>query len=181
MMENNKYWIKVHRKIRESALWESNEAFDRRSAWIDLLMEANVKDHDVCYKGAVIKVKRGDVYTSIRKLATRWHWSTGKVTRFLKILEDLNMIRKNKRIKSVTLLTIVNYGIYQDKRNTDRDTDETQTEHGRDTDGVLLKNVKESKESKESDTPPSDEVAVAEEENPSMMTDEEWEALGDSV
>ena len=69
----------------------------------------------------------------------------------------------------------------KDKRNTDRDTDETQTEHGRDTDGVLLKNVKESKESKEGDTPPSDEVAVAEEENPSMMTDEEWEALGDSV
>lgn len=182
MMNNNQYWIKVHRKIRESALWESDEPFDRRSAWIDLLLEANVKDHDVFYKGSVIKVKRGDVYTSIRKLAARWHWSTGKVTRFLKILAQLGMIRKHENVKNVTLLTIVNYGVYQDKRDSDRDTDDTQTIHRRDGDGVLLKNnknVKNVKNKRESLPPTLEGSAPAPEESESILTDEEWEKLPD--
>lgn len=179
-MGSNRYWIKVHRKIRESALWESDEPFDRRSAWIDLLIEANVKDHDVFYKGSVIKVKRGDVYTSIRKLAAKWHWSTGKVTRFLKNLAEMGMIRKHENVKNVTLLTIINYGVYQDKRDTDGDTDETETRHKRDGDGVLLKNNKNiQNEQKEEKEPSPPEGAGPFLDGFEPMTEEEWESLPD--
>ena len=82
---DNGYWIKVYRKIRESAVWNNNEPFDYRSAWIDLIMEANVKPNTFIYKGQTITVKRGEYYTSIRKLSLRWHWSKDKVNRFLKL------------------------------------------------------------------------------------------------
>lgn len=184
---DNLYWVKIHRQIRESAIWETDEPFDRRSAWLDLIMEANTKAKDIPWKGQVINVKRGDVYTSIRKLASRWHWSTSKVARFLSILEELGMVKRHKNVKSVTLLTIVNYGKYQDRRNADEYTNETQTRRKRNADGVLLKNNKnKDKRIKEEAVSLLDEAPASEEDDddenyvqdPSTMwcTDEEWEA-----
>lgn len=134
---DNGYWIKVYRKIRETAIWNNNEPFDYRSAWIDLIMEANVKPNTFIYKGQTITVKRGEYYTSVRKLSVRWHWSKDKVNRFLNLLIKLDMIRKHKDIRCATLLTIVNYGDYQNvtdsnkdrhkdiHKDTDKDTDES--------------------------------------------------------
>ena len=182
---DNLYWVKVHRQIRECGIWDTDEPFDRRSAWLDLIMEAHTKPKDVPWKGHVINVKRGDVYTSIRSLAQRWHWSTGKVTRFLIILEKLGMVKRHKDVKCVTLLTIVNYGKFQDKRNTDEDADETQTKRRRNKDGVLLKNnknkyikKKEEAESLIEEAPASEEDDENYVQDPSTMwcTDEEWEA-----
>lgn len=183
---DNLYWVKVHRQIRECGIWDTDEPFDRRSAWLDLIMEAHTKAKEVSWKGHVISVKRGDVYTSIRKLALRWHWSTGKVTRFLIILEKLGMIKRHKDIKCVTLLTIVNYGKYQDKQNADEDTGETQTKRKRNKDGVLLKNnknkdikKKEEAESLLEEAPASeedDDENYVQDPNTMWCTDEEWEA-----
>jgi len=109
----NKGWITLHRKIQDCWIWEESEPFDRRSAWIDLLLLANHEDAKVFFDGDLITVQRGQRITSIRKLAERWKWSRTKVTKFLDILEKDGMISRKSDTKK-TLLTIENYGIYQD-------------------------------------------------------------------
>lgn len=178
----DKGWIKVYRQIQDNALWKSDSPFDYRSAWIDLIMMANVKQKEVLYRGQTTVVKRGDVYTSIRKLAARWHWSTGKVSRYLNNLVKLEMVKKIKSTKSATLLTLINYEDFQSRRYSDRDTDgDTDKDTHRDADGRLLKNIKNDKERKESEPSPHRGVPFAEEDDepydPVPVTDEEWEAL----
>ena len=135
-------WIKLSRQIQEcDLLWDSiDEPFDRRSAWIDLLMMANHEDKEIVFNGKPLTVKMGQRMTSIRILAERWHWSVNKVRRYLELLQRLEMVHKDSDNHS-TLLTIVNYGKYQVKWHTDEYTDEytdgtqtnTQTEHARHT------------------------------------------------
>ena len=178
----DKGWIKVYRQIQDNALWKSDSPFDYRSAWIDLIMMANVKQKEVLYRGQTTIVKRGDVYTSIRKLAARWHWSTGKVSRYLNNLVKLEMVKKIKSTKSATLLTLINYEDFQSRRYSDRDIDgDTDKDTHRDADGRLLKNIKNDKEIKESEPSPHRGVPFAEEDDepydPVPVTDEEWEAL----
>ena len=54
-------WIKLHRKIQECFIWgdEEDEPFDRRSAWIDLLLLANHADKRTVFDGKAITVKKG--------------------------------------------------------------------------------------------------------------------------
>lgn len=180
----DKGWIKIYRQIQDSAVWRSNAPFDYRSAWIDLIMMANVKQKEILYRGQTVIVKRGDVYTSIRKLANRWNWSTGKVSRYLNNLVKLEMVKKIKSTKSATHLSLVNYEDFQSRRYTDKDTDEdTHKDTHKDTDGRLLKNIKNEKKIKEGSSPTSDEVVAAEEEEEERvgLTDEEWDALGEDI
>lgn len=196
---DNGYWVKIYRKLRDSAIWNNNEPFDYRSAWIDLIMEANIKSNTFIYKGQTITVKRGEYYTSIRKLSLRWNWSKDKVNRFLNILIKLDMIRKHKDIKCATLLTIVNYNDYQ--YDADSNKDRRKDKHkdaDKDTDKSLYKKDKEREERKESAAPTSDESAAPEEKKERIevipgytqeeldetfidgfipMTEEEWNSL----
>lgn len=126
-------WIKLYRQIQESDLWDSEEEpFDRRSAWVDLLLMANHEDKTVIFKGNPIVVKAGQRITSLRKLAERWNWSLNRVNRYLDLLEKLNMIEK-KSDNHKTLLTLVNYSKFQGGWNTDEYTDEYTHEY---TDGT---------------------------------------------
>lgn len=127
-------WVSIHRKIRDCIIWESNEPFDSRSAWIDLILMANHEDKEILFDGQPIIVKRGQRITSLRSLAERWHWSVNRVRRYIALLEEFEMVHRecdNRR----TLLTIVNYGEYQiDGTQTNTQTDtlmNTQTEHRR--------------------------------------------------
>lgn len=127
-------WVSIHRKIRDCVIWSGDEPFDRRSAWIDLILMANHEDKEILFNGNPLIVKRGQRITSLRNLAERWHWSVNRVRRYLSTLESLEMVHRecdNRR----TLLTIVNYGEYQidgTQTNTQTDTQtNTQTEHRR--------------------------------------------------
>ena len=145
-------YIKLHRQIQDCWIWDSGK-FDKRSAWIDLLMLANHRDKKFMFNGKPVVITRGQFMTSIRKLAVRWEWSTSTVFEFLKILEDDNMIKKESDSHR-TLLTIINYEIYQGVPN----TDQTLTEHQSNTNRTLTETTKEyknirNKEFKENDTP----------------------------
>ena len=109
-------WISIHRKIQDCFLWVDKEAFDHRSAWIDLLLLANHEDKKTMFEGKVITVKRGDRLTSILALSERWHWSRHKTSDFLNLLESEQMILQ-KRDNKKTLISIVNYDIYQNIDN----------------------------------------------------------------
>ena len=117
-------WVKFHRQIQESNIWTDKEPFDRRSAWVDLIMMANHEDRKVLINGKLVVIKRGQKITSLYKLAERWHWSRDRVRRYLTLLESDNMIvRESNNIN--TTITIVNYSIYQDKNTTRKTTNKT--------------------------------------------------------
>lgn len=114
-------WFKINRDIQSHWIWESNEPFDKRSAWIDLIMLANHKDFKTTYKGRVVQRKRGDVNTSIRFLADRWHWDRRKVGRFIGAMQQDGMCTMHSTTDGTTI-TIVNYNKYQNKSTTDGTT-----------------------------------------------------------
>lgn len=105
-------YISLHRKIRESCIWETGEKFDTRSAWIDLLLSANHADKVIKFGNIPLEVKRGSFITSETQLSTRWKWSRHKVDDFLRFLEKEKMIVLNKDNKKTTI-NIVNYDVYQ--------------------------------------------------------------------
>ena len=105
-------WIKIHRQIQNCLIWD-DKPFNMASAWIDLLLLANHEDKETIFDKKPILVKRGQRITSVRELSARWGWGKDKTLRFLRLLESEKMIVKESDSRK-TLLTIVNYGIYQD-------------------------------------------------------------------
>jgi hypothetical protein len=108
------------RKIQETPKWNDDTKFDKRSAWIDMLLMANFKDTKISFEGNEIDIKQGSFITSKLKLSKRWKWSICKVTHFFKQLtssNEINTISDNKK----TTISIVDYPpsyiTYSDKRN----------------------------------------------------------------
>lgn len=128
----HKGWICLHRKIQDCWVWEDKSPFDYRSAWVDLLMMANHEDKKLFFNGEFITVKAGQRLTSIHHLAERWGWGINKLYKFLRALEEDRMITLYSG-KHGTLVTIVNYGVYQDTRNANG----TQTERKRNDSGTI--------------------------------------------
>ncbi|HFD2043494.1 TPA: hypothetical protein ACF2DM_000300 [Clostridium perfringens] len=133
-------WLKIYRSIQNHWLWE-DKPFSRGQAFIDLLLMANHKDNKILFNGELIEVKRGSRITSLRQLSEAWGWSTKKTKKFLELLEKDNMITVKSDNKK-TLVTIENYGIYQEVGN----TEETQEKHQGNSEETQRKNKRNSKE-----------------------------------
>ena len=109
-------WIKLHRQIMDNEIWNMPEPFDRRSAWIH--------------------------FTSMDALAARWHWSRGKVIRYMKLLCKLEMCTCSATADGTTI-TVINYGFFQTGRTADGTTDNTTGgTTGGTTDGTRTRNIK---------------------------------------
>ena len=117
-------YIKLYRQIQECWLWNDGEKFDKRSAWVDLLLLANHEDKKVFFDGKLIVVKRGQFITSIQKLGERWKWDRKKVMKFLDVLESDSMLSQ-KRTTHGTTITIVNWDNFQVEGTTKRTTTTT--------------------------------------------------------
>ena len=91
-------------------------------AWLDLIFLMNFKDRKLIIDGQLKVIKRGQYFTSIRNLASRWEWSKDRVERFLKLLESDEMITRS-RTPSGTLLTLIKYEDFQGQPDTNKDTD----------------------------------------------------------
>jgi hypothetical protein len=109
--------------------------------------------------------------------------SKNKLFRILKRYESEKQIEKLSDGRS-TLISVLNYEQYQNIGT----ENETEMRNKWETSGKpvgtkeLNKRKKIKKRNKEDPSlDPEGSAPVQEEENPSMMTDEEWEALGDSV
>lgn len=120
-------WISIHRKIRDCVIWDTDEPFTRRDAWIDLLLLANHNDKEIIFDGKKITIKKGQYLTSVRKLAKEWHWGNAKTLAYLRLLEECEMITRHADSRR-TLITIVNYGIYQDENIDNRNSNGTVTD-----------------------------------------------------
>ena len=112
-MAKDKGWVKIYRQIWESAIWQVDEPFDRRSAWIDLVLMANHEDKEkVISVSDTQKIRRGQVHCSTKFLANRWNWSKGKVLRYLALLKSADMIT-TQRYNGRTLITLIKYSDFQ--------------------------------------------------------------------
>ena len=105
-------FFKIERDFLSSPFWLS-EVFTKPQAWIDLIGMANYADKSRYYKGVFQDVKRGQIVTSQQALAERWKWSRHRVSDFLRTLEAAKMVTTSRTTHG-TLLTVVNYGLYQD-------------------------------------------------------------------
>lgn len=143
-MADNKGWIKVHRKIFDCWVWK-DKPYDKARAWIDLLLLAMHHDTKTISDNKVIDIPRGSYMTSILKLSERWGWSKGKTKRFINELESDSMLT-TIRTNTGTLVTIVNYEVYQplddDSRPTNEPTDEPTNEPTDEPHNKELKNIK---------------------------------------
>ena len=120
-MSDKSGWIKVYRKIDDCPLWWE-ERFSYGQAWIDLLLMANHRPKVIMFDATRITIETGQLLTSIRKLSHKWDWSVKRTMRFLNNLEAEKMIVRDSNAKR-TLITIVNYGIYQGGGNSDDNTE----------------------------------------------------------
>lgn len=126
-------WICVHRSITEHWLHE-DKPFGKFGAWVDLLLMANHEARKMSIGGEFTMIERGQLFTSSLSLSERWGWSRGKVERFLKQLENDQMMER-KRTPNGQLLTLVNYSVYQDMGTTNgHQTDSRRTSNGQPTD-----------------------------------------------
>lgn len=118
-------WFKIERRLLDSDLWLS-ETFTKGQAWIDLIGITNYRAGYVRVRGIRVDVDRGFVGWSENKLASRWHWSKGKVRRFLSELEkDERIVIQKSNV--LGLINLTNYNSIQKNSNTDGNTDEPQT------------------------------------------------------
>ncbi len=116
-------WIKLHRQIMENEFWLS-ERFTKAQAWIDLTMLANYKPNTIFIRGNEVKTERGELCYSMVSLAKRWSWNERTVDKFLKLLENRQMIQ-SRRTALTTIITIINYSHYQS--DTEQTTEQTQS------------------------------------------------------
>lgn len=154
MANKNLGWFPLWRSLLEHPIWTSDKPFDERSAWVDLIALMNHEDNKIQIGMNFITIKTGQHFTSIVKLAQRWHWSKNKVYRFLEMLERDGMLVKDATLNG-TLLTLVNYDNFRLQGNANEtpneSADRTQTEHRPDhrpEHKQELKNDKELKEQK---------------------------------
>ena len=106
-----KGWVCLYRSIWA---WRyspdiTGESFSKMEAWLSLICDANHADRKV----GEVMVNRGQMLTSQVKLAERWKWSRGKVRRFLDCLESGSEIVQQTVQQAYTLITLINYPIYQ--------------------------------------------------------------------
>ena len=149
--DDNKTYIKLYRKVMENAIF-LELPYDRWHAFEFLLLKARRFPTVTILKGKPIKLEVGQLICGEDKLASKWGWSRGKVKRYLDMLENLGMIKKNGTPYG-TLITVENYTKYQGECSysdtTDGITDGTSLDTSDGTsDGTHKKNVKKEKKEK---------------------------------
>ena len=118
-------WVHLHRSFMDHWLY-GKKPFCDAMAWVDLILLANHESNKFYVDGDVVNIERGQTFTSYRSLSNRWGWGAPRIKKFLELLEREKMLEV-KTFKNGTLLTLVNYEVYQDTRN----ANVTQTERNR--------------------------------------------------
>lgn len=139
-------WIKLHKSIMNNWVWSDPVAL---KAWLDLLISVNYIDKKILFDGDLMTIERGQIMTSIRKLAEKWACTPRKANKLLQCFVNDEMVTL-KKTKRGTLLTVLNYGLYQDMRDTADYTASTTADYtAGHTASIQHKNIKNNKEIKE--------------------------------
>lgn len=128
-------WIKVWRRLQDDEIWINPEPFNKRDAWIDLLLMTWAKDKDFLIGKKVVKLKPGQIFLSYRFLCSKWHWSRHKLSDYLNLLKNLDKI-SFVCSKTGTLITILRWETYQGIFNDEGTQPAPIKGHKRDTKGT---------------------------------------------
>jgi len=107
----NKGWTKFHR-IQFSHWVSEKKPWCDGYAWTCLYNMANHKPGKVNFRNEYIPVVRGQFVTSKLKLENTFGWTRRRLDNFLKALENDDMITY-RTTNRYTVITIINYEIYQ--------------------------------------------------------------------
>ena len=108
-------WIKINREIVNHWLWSDAE---RLKWWLDLLFMANWDDKKVLHDSHLFTLKRGQIIASVAFLCERWGKSNKTIIKFLQMLENEGMIKREVVHRQTPIITICNYELYQDNVQT---------------------------------------------------------------
>lgn len=144
MRHNKNGYYFSHRKMQFNELY-LEKPFDRWHAWEHLLVNAEYEEKDVQTKKGIVHLMPGQLLIGERDFADEVGWTRKKVIHFLGTLEGAKMVT-TKRTAKGTIVTIVNWGFYQNK-GTNKGTDEG-TAKGTNK-GTLYKKYKNNKEGEE--------------------------------
>ena len=103
-------WIKISREIANHWLWQDAE---RLKWWLDLLFLAAWEDKQVLHDSHLFVLRRGQIIASISFLSERWGKSRPTIIKFLRLLEEEDMIKRSAVYRQTSILTICNYERYQ--------------------------------------------------------------------
>jgi len=100
----------------DSEVW-GDAPYSEREAWSWMIGEANFDSHVKNISGIPVKLERGQFSASVRFMAKKFKWSTGRVQRYIKKLERWKMIKKRPETDTgQNIITICNYCKYQNKK-----------------------------------------------------------------
>lgn len=122
-MADRTTFFKIDRSIFANEIL-SERPFDRFHAWVWLIGNANYTDREKIFRGSVQIVRRGQLVTSLPKLAETWGWSVKKVRHYLRQLEGLEMVH-TKGTTQGTTITIEKYAFFQNSQHTKGTTEDT--------------------------------------------------------
>ena len=142
-------YFALWRKFEEHPFWVEKRVFSKAEAWIDILWSVQWQEEPqrvvlgmqefVCHYGESLR--------SIRTWAERFGWEPSKTHRFFGLCKKMGQI-DTKTEQVTTRLSVINYKIYDPRRNTNG-TQMEQTWNGRGTEAETDKEGKESQEGKE--------------------------------
>lgn len=141
-------WIKIHRKLLEKPIWRQSTT-EQKVILITLLLMANHQPQKWEWKGTQFECKAGQFITSLDNIAQNAgkSISTQNVRTALKRFEKLDFLT-NESTKQGRLITVVNWGFYQDldtEPNIDDNKDLTKTQQRPNKGLTSNKNVKNDK------------------------------------
>ena len=103
-------WIKISREIEDHWLWQDAE---RMRWWIDMLFMASFEDKKLIEDTHLITIKKGQFIASVAFLCKRWGKSNKTIIKYLKLLEEDEMICREVLHRQTPIITICNYDKYQ--------------------------------------------------------------------
>lgn len=141
-------WIKLHRSLLEKSIWNDSTP-EQKTILITLLMMANHQDVEWEWKGEKYKAESGQFITSLDSIAQKSGSgiSIRNVRTALKRFEKYGFLTNESTNKN-RLITIVNWGFYQDSEvEGDKEVDKQVTSKRQATDKQVTtnKNVKNEK------------------------------------
>jgi len=134
-------FVILWRKLLDSAIFSDSYAFHIAT---HLIMEANHKTKKILFNGKQLEVLRGSCITGRYSISKKTGINPSKVYRVMKLLKNISFldIKTNNKF---SIVTILNYGFYQNPKNYYEQQDEQQLNNKRTTTEQQLntnKNVK---------------------------------------
>ena len=162
-MADNNGWIKLHRKIIDSAVFENPKIL---KLWIWCLCKASHKGYESMVGNQIVVLQEGQFIFGRKKASSELKIKESMVYKYIKLLEKLEMINIKSNNK-FSIITIEKWAFYQ----FDNDEEQQQKEQQRNNKGTTKeqqrntnKNVKNDKNVKEiiySDVPELNETIIA--------------------